>query len=63
VCGLNKLVSGGGTKIMRIRQVFLVVLGVFLLSGCGDQFWCGEDGCSNTCNSQKCIYNDDRLRL
>jgi hypothetical protein len=31
---------------MKIYQVITVVFGVFLLSGCGDQFWCGEDGCS-----------------
>lgn len=30
---------------MRFIQVIVVVSGVFLISGCGDQFWCGEDGC------------------
>ena len=30
---------------MRIIQVFTVVFGMLLLSGCGDQFWCGENGC------------------
>ncbi len=30
---------------MRIHQVIAIVLGVFFISGCGDQFWCGEDGC------------------
>ena len=53
----------GGARIMRIVQVFLVVLGVFLLSGCGDQFWCGEDGCGKRCTSQRCINSDDSLGL
>lgn len=30
---------------MRIIQVIAVVLGVLLMSGCGDQVWCGENGC------------------
>ena len=30
---------------MRIIQVITVVFGVLLVSGCGDQFWCGENGC------------------
>jgi hypothetical protein len=63
MCGVKKLVSGGGARIMRIVQVFLVVLGVFLLSGCGDQFWCGEDGCGKRCTSQRCINSDDSLGL
>jgi hypothetical protein len=62
VCGLNKLVFGGA-KIMRIRQVFLVVLGVFLLSGCGDQFWCGDDGCSKRCTAERCINSNESLSL
>ena len=32
---------------MRIIQVIVVVMGVLLMSGCGDQFWCGEDGCTS----------------
>ena len=31
---------------MRIKHVIAVVLGVLVLSGCGDQIWCGENGCS-----------------
>jgi hypothetical protein len=31
---------------MRINQVITVVLGLLLMSGCGDQVWCGENGCS-----------------
>ena len=30
---------------MRFNQVIAVVLGALLMSGCGDQFWCGDDGC------------------
>ncbi len=43
---------------MMIRQLIYLVLGGFLLSGCGDQFWCGDDGCSKRCNSQRCINSD-----
>jgi outer membrane murein-binding lipoprotein Lpp len=31
---------------MRINLVTAVVLGVLLMSGCGDQVWCGENGCT-----------------
>lgn len=30
---------------MRINRVVTVILGALLMAGCGDQFWCGEDGC------------------
>lgn len=30
---------------MRVIQIIAVVMGALLMSGCGDQFWCGEDGC------------------
>ena len=32
---------------MRINQVIAGVLGVLLMSGCGDQIWCGENGCNS----------------
>ena len=32
-------------KMMRLFKVTVVVLGMLLLSGCGDQVWCGENGC------------------
>ncbi|MGR8981315.1 MAG: hypothetical protein ACU84H_14650 [Gammaproteobacteria bacterium] len=31
--------------MMRIHLIITVVLGVLLMSGCGDQVWCGENGC------------------
>ncbi|MBS3954515.1 MAG: hypothetical protein KGZ88_16310 [Methylomicrobium sp.] len=31
---------------MKITKAIFVILGTLLLSGCGDQFWCGEDGCN-----------------
>lgn len=33
------------TKVMRINQVIAIVFGALLISGCGDQVWCGENGC------------------
>ncbi len=27
------------------NQLIIVVLAALLLSGCGDQIWCGENGC------------------
>jgi len=32
--------------MMRTLRVTAVVLGILLLSGCGDQVWCGENGCA-----------------
>ena len=32
--------------MMRTFKVTAVVLGILLLSGCGDQVWCGENGCA-----------------
>jgi len=32
--------------MMKTFQVTAVVLGMLLLSGCGDQVWCGENGCA-----------------
>ena len=31
---------------MRVNQIIAVVLGVLLMIGCNDQFWCGDDGCA-----------------
>ncbi len=31
---------------MKISKISTLVLVVLVLSGCGDQFWCGEDGCN-----------------
>jgi outer membrane murein-binding lipoprotein Lpp len=30
---------------MKIFRVIAVVFGILLLSGCGDQVWCGDNGC------------------
>lgn len=30
---------------MRNIQVITVLFGGLLMSGCGDQVWCGENGC------------------
>lgn len=45
---------------MMIRQVICLVFAAILLAGCGDQFWCGDDGCSKRCSSKRCINTDDR---
>jgi len=31
-----------GIKIMR---VFLISMVLLAMTGCGDEFWCGENGC------------------
>lgn len=31
---------------MKLNKTILVLLVAFLVSGCGDQWWCGEDGCN-----------------
>ena len=31
---------------MRIHLIIAVVLGVLLVTSCGDQIWCGDDGCA-----------------
>ncbi len=51
---------------MRINQVIGVVLGVLLMSGCGDQVWCGENGCGtdrnvSTSPAPRNIQNDPIL--
>ena len=38
---------------MRINLVTGVVLGVLLMSGCGDQVWCGENGCGVDKNANR----------
>ena len=38
---------------MRIIQVIAVVLGVLLMSSCGDQVWCGENGCGSDRNAPR----------
>ncbi len=38
---------------MRINLVTAVVLGVLLMSGCGDQVWCGENGCGSDGNANR----------
>lgn len=32
---------------MKRKQLIVLLLGVLLISGCGDQVWCGEDGCNH----------------
>ncbi len=56
--GCEFKIKSEGAIAMMIRQLIYLVLGGFLLSGCGDQFWCGDDGCSKRCNSQRCINSD-----
>ena len=38
---------------MRIYLVTVVVLGALLMSGCGDQIWCGENGCGSDSMANK----------
>ena len=38
---------------MRINLVTAVVLGGVLISGCGDQVWCGENGCGPDGNANR----------
>ncbi len=46
---------------MRINRLVTVVLGALLMSGCGDQFWCGEDGCrGKRIASASTVQVDDR---
>lgn len=33
---------------MRSYKIIAVVLGVLLMSGCGDQMYCGDDGCNHS---------------
>lgn len=33
---------------MRIYRAIAIVFGALLMSGCGDQVWCGENGCQDT---------------
>ena len=40
------LLNAEETKIMRIHLIIAVVLGVLLVTSCGDQIWCGNDGCA-----------------
>jgi len=30
---------------MKLFQGSIVIFGMLLLNGCGDQIWCGENGC------------------
>jgi hypothetical protein len=32
--------------MLKVNKSIFVVLGLLLLSGCGDQMWCGDDGCN-----------------
>jgi len=34
-----------GNKTMKYLQGSIVIIGMLLLNGCGDQIWCGENGC------------------
>ena len=44
---------------MKLSKVILVVLGVVLLTGCGDQFWCGDDGC-NASSSYEPVFGSSK---
>jgi len=39
---------------MSLNKVILVLLGSMFLSGCGDQLWCGEEGCN--ASSSKTLF-------
>jgi len=30
---------------MKIMRVFLISVVLLIMTGCGDEFWCGENGC------------------
>lgn len=38
---------------MKINLVTAVVLGLLVISGCGDQVWCGENGCGIDKNANR----------
>ena len=44
---------------MKIKKIILVVLGTLLLTGCGDQFWCGDDGC-NASSSYEPVFGSSK---
>ncbi|MEY4209790.1 MAG: hypothetical protein RLZ92_168 [Pseudomonadota bacterium] len=44
---------------MKKNKVILVVLAMLFLSGCGDQIWCGEEGC-NANSSMKTTFNSSK---
>ena len=49
-----KITKNRGDKIMRINLVTAVVLGGgLLISSCGDQVWCGENGCGSDSNANR----------
>ncbi|OQW79214.1 MAG: hypothetical protein BVN35_02420 [Proteobacteria bacterium ST_bin11] len=35
-----------GYKNMKLNKAMLLVIATLFISGCGDQWWCGEDGCN-----------------
>jgi hypothetical protein len=41
-----------GVKVMKMFKI-LVVLCALVISGCGDQFWCGSDGCGSSREANK----------
>lgn len=44
---------------MKKNKAILVVLTMLFLSGCGDQFWCGEEGC-NANSSMKTTFSSSK---
>lgn len=32
---------------MKTIKIITMLLGIVLISGCGDQFWCGDNGCAS----------------
>jgi len=44
---------------MKKSKAILVILGALFLGGCGDQFWCGEEGC-NANSSMKSTFTVPR---
>lgn len=39
---------------MSLNKIILVLLATMFLSGCGDQVWCGEEGCN--ASSSKTLF-------
>ncbi|WFP49702.1 hypothetical protein PL263_16575 [Methylomonas sp. EFPC3] len=43
---------------MKSSKTILLVLVAFLVSGCGDQWWCGDDGC-NAASSKSMVRQSE----
>ncbi|MDT4288607.1 hypothetical protein RO575_03470 [Methylomonas sp. MO1] len=43
---------------MKINKNILIVLVALFLGGCGDQWWCGDDGC-NAASSKSMVRSTE----